>query len=131
MSNYTSIGITVIVTYVAGSLYYLAIGKSWRNSLGWKEIEGKPYRPTLIELIIAFIGQLFLTTFMFWLLKSLNVDTFSNSLFYGFVVWLGLILPTLSTNVIFQRRNKNLIVQDGGHWLFLLLIISLMFHFLK
>ena len=35
-------------------------------------------------------------------------------------VWLGFILPSLATNVIFQRRDRTLIWQDGLHWLLVL-----------
>lgn len=127
MHYYLTVGATLLTTYIFGSLYYLVVGKSWRKALGWKENEQEPYRPKPLELVVAFILQFILVVCMFWVFNKLQPQTLSHTLSYGFLIWFGLILPTLSTNVVFQRRNVNLILIDGSHWLLLLLIISAMY----
>jgi len=54
------------------------------------------------------------------LLAHLGLTGVRSALIAGFGIWLGFILPSLATNIIFQRRNKKLIWQDGLHWLLIL-----------
>ena len=106
-------------SYVLGSLWYLAIGKSWRRALGWRD-DGTSYRPTPVELIVALIGQLMMATALSGLMVHMNFGTPRTGMLTGFGIWLGFILPGLVTNVVFQRRNLSLIWQDGLHWLVVL-----------
>ena len=50
----------------------------------------------------------------------INATGVVQGLVAGAAIWLGFVLPTLTTNVVFQRRNPSLIWQDGGHWMLLL-----------
>ena len=131
MTNYLSIASATAVSYFWGSIWYLLLGKPWRKALGWKDNTDSPYRPTPFELVFAFIGQLLIAIFLYWLFQKLQVTTVMETISYVCIVWFGVILSTLSTNVIFQRRNLVLILIDGGHWLMILLTIGLMLYFTK
>jgi hypothetical protein len=50
----------------------------------------------------------------------MNATGVMQGVLTGAAIWLGFVLPTLTTNVVFQRRSPSLIWQDGGHWLLLL-----------
>lgn len=83
--------------------------------------EGGPaYRPTPFELIVGLIGQLIMAIAFSEFLAYIGGVGFRSGLIAAFGIWLGFILPSLATNVIFQRRNKTLIWQDGLHWLLIL-----------
>ena len=102
-----------VASYIAGSVWYLVLGRRWRAAVGW--VEGPvPYRPSPVELGIALIGQLVLATSLAVLVHP---ATLAAGIVAGCAVWLGLVLPTLATNVMFQRRTPALIWMDGGHWL--------------
>lgn len=131
MNPYLSVFLATIVSYVLGSLWYLLFGKIWRKSLAWTETFHKSYRPTPFELIFAFIGQLIIAIFLFWLFNKLQVSTLKETILYDCIIWGLLILPTLSTNVIFQRRSLNLILIDGGHWLLIILTLGIILNLTK
>ena len=117
--NIKAILAATLLSYVLGSLWYLAIGKSWRAAVGWRD-EGVAYRPTGLELVVALIGQLMMAVALSGLLFHMGRGTSRAGLITGFFVWIGFIAPSLATNVIFQRRNWALIWQDGLHWLLVL-----------
>lgn len=125
MNSYLSILLSTVVSYVLGSIWYLFFGKIWRGSLGWTEIAEKPYKPTPFELIFAFVGQAMIAIFLFFIFKKLQVSTLSEAIVYCFIIWAGVVISTLSTNVIFQRRNFKLILIDGGHWLLIVLTLGI------
>ncbi len=108
-----------LASYVLGSLWYHMLGKSWRAAVGWTENE-PTYRPTLFELGVGLVGQLILAVALSGLLAHMGGPSVRIGLITAFGVWIGFVLPTLSTNVIFQRRVRNLIWQDGLHWLLIL-----------
>ena len=115
----TAVLAATFVSYVVGSIWYLWLGKSWRRAVGWGE-EGPAYRPSAFELLVGLLGQLIIACVLFSLLAHLGLTGVRSALIAGFGIWLGFILPSLTTNIIFQRRNKKLIWQDGLHWLLIL-----------
>ena len=117
--NLIAILAATFASYIIGSLWYVWLGKAWRSAVGWAETV-PPYRPSPFELIVALIGQLVLAIALSGVITHMGGPSLRISLITAFGVWLGFILPTLSTNVIFQRRNLSLIWQDGFHWLVVL-----------
>lgn len=114
-----AIAVATIASYVLGSLWYLALGKQWRFALGW--VDGSiAYRPKPAELATAFVSQLMMAVALWLAIERLNMSGVADGLLTGAASWLGFVLPTLATNVVFQRRSLSLIWQDGGHWLLLL-----------
>ncbi len=107
-----------LVSYILGSLWYLWLGASWRAAVGWSEA-GPAYRPSPFELIVGLVGQLVMAIALSGLLAHFGASV-KAGVILAFGIWLGFILPTLATNVVFQRRNKTLIWQDGLHWLVVL-----------
>lgn len=117
--NITAVLAATVVSYVVGSLWYLWLGKSWRSAVGWNE-EGPAYRPSPFELAVGLIGQLAMSCALSGFLNYIGGVDIRTGATVAFAIWLGFVLPSLATNVIFQRRNKALIWQDGLHWLFIL-----------
>ncbi|CAN5191664.1 hypothetical protein BH09PSE2_BH09PSE2_10970 [soil metagenome] len=107
------------LSYVLGSLWYLMLGKMWRATVGWAETT-PPYRPKPLELVVALVGQLVMAIALDGIVTYLGAGGVRGGLLAAGLVWGGFILPTLATNVVFQRRNPGLIWQDGLHWLVIL-----------
>ena len=118
--NVIAILAATVASYILGSLWYVWLGKSWRSAMGWAETV-PPYRPSPVELAVGFIAQLVLAIALSGIIFHMGGASLRISLLSAFGIWLGFIMPTLSTNVVFQRRNFNLIWQDGFHWLVVLL----------
>ena len=119
--NILAVGIATLVGYVVGSLWYLALGASWRRAVGWAETI-PPYQPSPVELALGFLGQLVMAFALAGLLTHMGGASLKTGVITAFEIWAGFILPTLGTNVVFQRRNRTLIWQDGMHWLLILLV---------
>lgn len=109
----------IVASYILGSLWYLWLGRSWRAAIGWIEA-GTAYRPSQFELIVGLVGQGMMAIALSGILATLGSPGAVSAVKTAFFLWLGFILPSLATNVIFQRRNKTLIWQDGLHWLLIL-----------
>ena len=121
--NYLAIFAATLASYVLGSLWYMALGRPWRQAQGWAET-GTPYRPPAIALVVAFVAQLAMAAAMAGLLAHMGGAGVRTGLISGAIIWFGFVLPSLATNVVFQRRNPLLIAIDGGHWLLVLLAIG-------
>jgi hypothetical protein len=104
---------TTIASCVIGSLWYLALGKRWRSAVGWAE-GPVSYRPRPAELAMAFVGQLAMAIALWIVMGLTNPSGMVDGGVTGAAMWLGFVLPTLATNVVFQRRGLALIWQDGG-----------------
>lgn len=115
----TTVLAATITSYISGSLWYLWLGKSWRHVVGWNE-ECPPYRPTLFELGFGLAGQIIMAVALCGILSQFGMNGVKSGVSAACVIWLGFIMPSLATNVIFQRRNLSLIWQDGLHWLLIL-----------
>ena len=81
-----------------------------------------PYRPRAVEMAAALIGQFVLAKALSILFARLEIATSVAGLLAAAAVWLGFVLPTLATNLVFQRRSLGLLWMDGGHWLLILAI---------
>ena len=119
--NFSAVTAATLVSYVFGSLWYLVLGDSWRRSVGWVETVPS-YRPTGLELTIGFIGQFVIAFALSGLITHMGGASLKTGLITAVGIWIGFILPTLTTNVVFQRRDRMLIWQDGLHWLIILAV---------
>lgn len=117
--NSLAIAAAVLASYVLGSLWYLALGRSWRIAVGWTE-GPVAYRPTPFELAVGLVGQIVIAVALAGLMGHFGAASVQVGAMLGGGIWLGFVLPTLATNVVFQRRSKTLLWQDGGHWLLIL-----------
>lgn len=122
ITHLASILAATLASYVAGSLWYLALGAPWRAALGWDA--AAPYRPRPHELAIAFFAQLAMATCLAYAMRGMAVGGAGPGALLAAAAGLGLVLPSLATNVAFQRRSAMLIAIDGGHWLVVLAVIG-------
>jgi len=108
-------------SYVAGFLWYIVLGRRWQEAVQLYSATA-PYRPRAVEMAAALIGQFVLATALSILFARLEIATSVAGLLAAAAVWLGFVLPTLATNLVFQRRSLGLLWMDGGHWLLILAI---------
>lgn len=120
--NFLPIIVATIASYIFGSLWYVALGKPWRAALNWDV--ALPYRPSTIELLVAFVGQFIMAVAMYNLIPFFGIKNAQGGLVLAAVIWVSFLLPSVTTNVVFQRRNVALIAIDAGHWLLIVLTIG-------
>jgi hypothetical protein len=109
--NYLAVALAAIVGYVAGTLWYWALGKPWMEAQGFTAESTKGQSP--VPFIVAFIA-----------IGHLGVGqvTFANGVISAAFLWFGFVLSTIATNYGFGRKPLKLVVIDVGHWLVVLVL---------
>ena len=50
--------------------------------------------------------------------------TIKNGIVSGAFIWFGFVMTTMLVNNSFGRRDRRLLLIDGGHWLMVLVVIG-------
>lgn len=124
--NYLAVVVAAVASFVFGSVYYMALGKSWMAALGKTEADMKA-NMSPVPFIVAAVAQLVMAFMLAGVIGHLGqgMVTAKNGLIAGFFVWLGFVATTLAVNHGFQGARRSLTLIDGGHWLGVLLIQGL------
>ncbi len=124
--SYLAVLIAAVAGFAFGALWYNLLGKSWMAAVGMSDHP----RPTPALFLIAFAAQLIMAWALAGLIGHLGDITVARSLISGFFVWLGFIATTMTVNHRFQGSRWSLTLIDGGHWLGVVLIMSLVIGFI-
>lgn len=124
--NYLAVVVAAVASFIFGSVYYMALGKSWMAALGKTEADMKA-NMSPVPFIVAAVAQLVMAFMLAGVIGHLGqgMVTAKNGLIAGFFVWLGFVATTLAVNHGFQGARRSLTLIDGGHWLGVLLIQGL------
>lgn len=124
--NYLAVVVAAVASFIFGSVYYMALGKSWMAALGKTEADMKA-NMSPVPFIVAAVAQLVMAFMLAGVIGHLGqgMVTAKNGLIAGFFIWLGFVATTLAVNHGFQGARRSLTLIDGGHWLGVLLIQGL------
>lgn len=124
--NYLAAVVAAVASFIFGSVYYMALGKSWMAALGKTEADMKAAMSP-VPFIVAAVAQLIMAFMLAGVIGHLGKDmvTAKNGVISGFFIWLGFVITTLAVNHGFQGARRSLTLIDGGHWLGVLLIQGL------
>jgi hypothetical protein len=120
--NYWAVAVAAIVGYVAGALWYWALGKPWMAAQGFTAESMTSQSP--VPFIIAFVANVVMAAMLAGVIGHLGVGqvTFLNGVVSAAFLWFGFVLSTIATNYGFARRPLKLLVIDAGHWLAVLVL---------
>jgi Protein of unknown function (DUF1761) len=124
--NYLAVLGAAVASWLLGAAWYALLARPWMIALGKTrtELMGPDGRPSPLPFVVAFLAQFL----MAWVLAGLIGHTgpgqagVAGGIVAGFLVWLGFVITTLSTNHGFGGHRSMLTVIDGGHWLAVLLL---------
>jgi Protein of unknown function (DUF1761) len=125
--NYLAVVVAAVVAWLAGAVWYMALGRVWTAALGMtpEKMEEARRRPGAnLPFVYAFIADLVMAWVFAGLLGHIGALTVRGGLISGAFCWLGFILTTLIVNYTFAMRGWRLIVIDTGHWLVVLLLMG-------
>jgi hypothetical protein len=112
--NPITILVLIILQQALGFLWYSPwlFGNRWLAGIHQspEELNRKDPAP----FITAFVGSIFYTCVLAWLLEATGTEQMLGALELGFLAWLGLMLPTIATHYKFQGFGWGLIVIDAG-----------------
>ncbi|MEM1049129.1 MAG: DUF1761 domain-containing protein [Pseudomonadota bacterium] len=116
-----------IAGYVVGAVWYGALGDRWLAAIGKTkaDISDENGRPkTYVPFVLAFLADIVMAIILSGIIYHAGEVTIRAGLISAFLVWAGFVLTTLTVNTAFSMRSWSLIWIDGGHWLFVLLVMG-------
>jgi hypothetical protein len=130
MKFYLAILIAAVAAWLAGAVWYMALGKTWTAALGTtpeKIAEARRQPGAFLPFVYAFAAELVMAWILAGLLLHLGATipvTIKSGIISGAFCWFGFVIPTMLVNNRFARRDWRLMWIDGGHWLLVLVLMG-------
>jgi hypothetical protein len=127
--GYLPILAAAVAGWLAGAVWYMALGRQWMAALGTtaEQMQAARKEPgALLPFIYSFVADLVMAWVLAGLLGHLGPGqvTTRNGIISGAFCWLGFVITTMAVNNSFARRDPRLLLIDGGHWLVVLLLMG-------
>jgi peptidoglycan biosynthesis protein MviN/MurJ (putative lipid II flippase) len=123
--NYYAVLCAAVAAWIAGAIWYTALGGPWKTALGWSAADiqsrGKT-KPPIGPFIISFIAELIMAAILAGLMGHFGDVTIKTGAIVGGLCWLGFVATTITVNNAYPGRKFALTIIDAGHWLLVLLI---------
>lgn len=110
-----------IAGYVFGAVYYTVLGTRWMAALETTKEEIEK-RKSILPFVVAAIGQFVLAATLSILAGA--ESGMAPTIALGLLLWIGIVMTTMTINHSFQGHKPALTVIDGLHWLGVLVLQS-------
>jgi hypothetical protein len=118
--NYVAVFAAALVSWIAGAVWYVLLGRFWIAALGWTP-EDVPKSPPTGPLALSFVAKSLMATALAALIGQLDMDAARAGLLLGFGCWLAFVATTICVTNAFERRSWVLSLIDSGHWFIVLM----------
>src|ERR1041384_4561268 len=122
--NYLAILIAAIAGWLAGALYYMALGKQWVAAQGSTMEAFKARQAALkgtsaawLPFALAFLANIAMAWVLAGMVGHLGAVTIRSAVISGLFAWGGFVVTTVLVNNAFSGRRYVLTAVDAGHWL--------------
>lgn len=119
--NYAAVAAAGIVGFLAGAVWYGALGKHWLAALGRSKDEMKPSPGPFITAAVALLVMAYVLAGSIGHLGEVSLRT---GIISGAILWAGFVATTIAVNNAFQGAKLSLSLIDAGHWLLVLLAMG-------
>ena len=119
--NIWAVIVVSVLNMVIGSLWYskLMFGKAWMRGIGFSDNEtGAPPWVFIIVYILGIVIAVVLGLFL------QGVDSALAGMGYAALLSLGLVIPTIATHYLMEKRKGYFILIIAGHELVLFLVFG-------
>ncbi|HET7083715.1 MAG TPA: DUF1761 domain-containing protein [Rhizomicrobium sp.] len=113
-----------VAGWIFGAIWYTSLGKVWQQAQGLDPEACKGQKMPMAPLAVAFVGALVMSAVLYQLISNLGVMGVAPSALAGFTVGVGFLFVATLVNNMFQRRSFTLTLIDGGHWVLVVVIES-------
>jgi len=124
--NYLAVLVAAVGAWIAGGVWYGALGKFWLAALGKtkEELAGPGGKPNPIPFILSFIADLVIAFVLAGVVGAVGAGKVNilSGIVTAALMWLGFVVTTIAVNNAFSGRKTTLTVIDAGHWLFAMLV---------
>jgi uncharacterized protein DUF1761 len=126
--NYLAVLVAAVVAWLAGAVWYTAFSRTWAAAHGLTSPESlhakRHQSAAYLPFVVAFLAELAMAWTLAGILFHIGSFTVRRGVIAGALCWFGFVLTTMAVNNIFARRDRRLILVDGGHWLLVLLLMG-------
>jgi uncharacterized membrane protein YdfJ with MMPL/SSD domain len=119
--NWIAVLVAGVASFAFGSIYYMALAKSWMAAVGKTQAEIKNGQNAM-TFAVAFIAQLVMAYTMARVMAWQGGMDIGTGIAIAITLWVGLIVAAMAVNHGFQGARRALTVIDSGHWLGVLVI---------
>lgn len=127
--NWGAVGLCGVGAMILGSIWYspaTPIGRAWMKESGHTkaDMEKAMKQGMTWRYVLAFVGALVTAYVVSHFADYLAVNTASEGQSMGFWLWLGIAVPILLGNVLWDNKSWKLFIINAGYQLALLLIMG-------
>ena len=121
--NWLAVIVAAVVAWLFGAAWYMGLSKPWLKAA---RLDPATMKKSPLPFVISFIAELVMACIMALVVGAMTggEPTLVAGLVFGFVLWLGFVITTLSVNHRYEGFGWGLTIIDGGHWLGVLLIMG-------
>jgi hypothetical protein len=130
--NYLAILIAAIAGWLAGAVYYMALGTQWVSAQGSTMEAFKARQAALngtsaawLPFALAFLANLVMAWVLAGMVGHLGAVTVRSAVISALFAWAGFVVTTILVNNAFSGRSYKLTAIDAGHWLLALVVMSM------
>lgn len=115
-----------VAGWLFGAVWYGILGKPWMAALGKTREELRAGGSPLLPMILSAAADILMAFFLAGLIAHLGAAHINarGGAISGALVWTGFVITTMVVNNTFAGRDRRLLAIDGGHWLFVLVIMG-------
>lgn len=125
--NYLAIIIAAVTGWIFGAVWYGVLGNQWMAAIGKTRDDLRPGgKMPALPLILSFAADVLMAYILAGVIAHLGPGqlTIRNGIISALFVWVGFVITTMVVNNTFAQRDRRLLLIDGGHWLFVLIIMG-------
>lgn len=121
--NYLPILVSSVVAFGISSLWYSPIlfGKEWMEGRKISELD-MDNKGVLKSYLFQFIESLITFSVLAFILSMTEIQNGTDGAFLGLLAWLGFILPTSLSDLIWKKEKITLVLIDTINYLLILVI---------
>lgn len=129
--NYLAIVIAAVAGWLAGAVWYMALGKHWVAAQGStmeafkaRQAAMKGTSAVWLPFALALAADLVMAWVLAGMVGHLGTVTIRSAVISALFAWGGFVLTTVLVNNAFSGRSYRLTAIDAGHWLVALLAMG-------
>lgn len=126
-TNYLAVIVAAVAAFLAGAIYYGALGKWWMKAARIEPSrDGASRMPKPSQLVTSLVAELVMATVMAGAIGHLGAGqvTLRNGIVSAVILWAGFMATTLAVNQRYQGYGWDLTIIDAGHWLLVALTMG-------
>jgi hypothetical protein len=122
--HYGAVLVTVLVSFIASSMYYVIFAKQWASVSKVGAAAAKTKRPEPVKGVAQLVRTLVLTLVMAYFVTRLNITDVASALRLSLILWLGFPVVLLSGSVMWENTPIKQAVLHAGDSLLTLLLMG-------